>query len=112
MDIAAVTVGRAVLIVIAETKAPDEIVPLQPLATKPVTEPLVPAALPLMPERLQAPLPIPDMVLNLPVPADVLYGFGVIVADAGPAKEAVTMTAMAATIEPRLNSFMNLLLIV
>jgi hypothetical protein len=59
-----------------------------------------------MDERLQEPFPRWVMTLNLPVPLVVLYGIGVIVAVAEPAKRAVAAVAIAAATAPRLRRFM------
>jgi hypothetical protein len=65
-------VARVVVIAMGDTNLAEVIVPLQPLARKPVTEPVAPDVVALILERPQAPLPILDMVLNLPVPVVVL----------------------------------------
>jgi hypothetical protein len=64
-----VLLTRLVLNVLVLENLALVIVPLQPLATNPVTAPVVePDVLAATEERLQLPLPSDDMVLNLPVP--------------------------------------------
>ncbi len=72
---------------------------------KPVTEPVAPLALATIPLRLQEPFPSVDMVLKAPVPDVVLYGFGVIVADAGAANTTAARTAAATNAAPRFMNF-------
>lgn len=64
-------------------------------------------ALPVMFARSQWPGPSIDVVSKLPVPDEVLYGTGEIVADAELASRAVEATAIRATNMPRLKSFMS-----
>jgi hypothetical protein len=108
-----VLVARLVVSVPGAANLPAVTVPLQPLAVYPLRVAVVGlVVVTLIPVKMQPPLPSMDVLFDLPVPEVVEYGCGLIVADAGPAKNAADTIAIDATSTPRSRSFMRGLQIV